>query len=160
MNIYLVRHGQSEKASANKPDEKRELTSDGIIELQNSAKLWKQYINKIDIILTSPLLRAIQTAEIVKSIFNLDAEIFKETALINGGLTKDLLNVVSAYGKEETVLVGHQPDIASHISRMIYHSEINLRIPPATIAKISFKSNLIIGEGKLEFLIPPANKKG
>lgn len=160
MNIYLIRHGQAEKSSERKPDEKRELTSDGRIEVKNSAELWKQYINKIDIILSSPLTRAIQTAEIIKGIFNLDFEILKETTLLNGGLTEDLLNVVNAYGKEDTVLVGHQPDMATHISRIIGYTEINLKIPPATIAKIFFRSNLIMGEGKLEFLIPPANKKG
>ena len=160
MNIYLIRHGKSEKPSEKKPGEKRELTSDGRIEVQKSANFWKQYINKIDIILSSPLTRAFQTAEIVKSVFNCNSEILKETTLLNGGQTEDLLNVVNAYGKEDTVLVGHQPDIAEHISRMIAYTETNLKIPPASITKISFKSNLLIGEGILEFLIPPVNKKG
>ena len=160
MNIYLIRHGQAEKSSEKKHDEERELTPDGIVEIKNSANFWKQYINKIDIILSSPFTRAIQTAEIVKSVFNFDSEILKENTLLNGGLTEDLLNAVAAYGKVNTVLVGHQPDMATHISRMIGYTEINLKIPPASIAKISFKSNLQIGEGILEFLIPPVNKKG
>jgi phosphohistidine phosphatase len=160
MNIYLIRHGKAENKSEIKPDEERELTEEGILEVEKAANLWKQHINKFDIILSSPLKRAIQTAEIIKNVFNVNAEILKETSLLNGGLTDDLLNVVTEFETEEIAMIGHQPDLANHISRIASLSEINIKLPPATIAKISFKDNPIIGEGILEFLIPPLIKKG
>jgi phosphohistidine phosphatase len=160
LNLYLIRHGEAEKSSEKKSDDARELTPLGIQTVEISSLFWKNLINKLDIIFSSPLKRAIQTAEIVKKSFKVEKEILIENSLLNGGLTEDILNVVSAYGNEDTALVGHQPDMAAHISRMIGHNEINLRIPPSTIAKISFNNKPMIGEGKLEFLIPPTNKKG
>jgi len=47
-----------------------------------------------------------------------------------------------------------------HINNLIGSNEINFRIQPATIAKIAFNGNTGFGKGKLEFLIPPFNKKG
>ena len=79
---------------------------------------------------------------------------------MNGGQTEDLLNLVSAFGIEEVAMTGHQPDIGIHISRMIGANELKIKIPPSTIAKISFKGSPAIGEGILEFLIPPIIKKG
>jgi len=160
MNIYLIRHGEAEKSSPDKSDEERELTFDGIQEVEKCSHLWKQHIYKLDLIFSSPLKRAIQTAEIIKKVFNVHNEVMKEASLLNDGSTTDILNVVSAYGAEEIAMVGHQPDLAHHICRMSGKTEINLKLPPATIAKISFKGRPVIGEGKLEFLIPPINKKG
>ena len=160
MNIYLIRHGQAEPTSEQKPHEERELTHQGIAILKASAEMWKNYLTVIDIILSSPLKRAMQTAEIIKEAFDVKINIMQEISLLNGGQTEDLLNLAGSLGLNELALIGHQPDIGIHISLMIGANEINSRIPPATIAKISFNSNPGIGKGKLEFLIPPVNKKG
>ena len=63
MNLYLVRHGE---AMGGHPDSKRVLTNQGISSLKNSIKLWKQYFNRADFIITSPLNRTKQTGEIIK----------------------------------------------------------------------------------------------
>lgn len=57
-------------------------------------------------------------------------------------------------------MVGHQPDIGNHLASMIGSNDANFIIPPAVIAKISFKEKPVIGKGVLEFLLPPVNKKG
>lgn len=160
MNIYLIRHAEAEKTSVLKTHEERELTLRGVEILKASAELWKNYLTDIDIIVSSPLKRAMQTAEIVKKIFEVKNDIVEEISLLNGGQTDDLLNLAGSLGLNELALIGHQPDIGIHISLMIGANEINSRIPPATIAKISFDSNPGIGKGRLEFLIPPVNKKG
>jgi phosphohistidine phosphatase len=160
MNIYLIRHGQAEPTSEQKPHEERELTHQGIAILKASAEMWKNYLTDIEIILSSPLKRAMQTAEIIKEVFDVKTNIIQEISLLNGGQTEDILNLAGSLGLNDLALIGHQPDIGIHISLMIGANEINSRIPPATIAKISFNSNPGIGKGKLEFLIPPVNKKG
>lgn len=160
MNIYFIRHGEAEPTSEQQPHEERELTQQGILILKASAEMWKNYLTDIDIILSSPLKRAMQTAEIIKEAFDVKTNIMQEISLLNGGQTEDLLNLAGSLGLNELALIGHQPDIGIHISLMIGANEINSRIPPATIAKISFNSNPGIGKGKLEFLIPPVNKKG
>ncbi|MGB5288480.1 MAG: phosphohistidine phosphatase SixA [Ignavibacteriaceae bacterium] len=160
MNVYLIRHGKAEQTSLEKPHEERELTEAGAKILQASAEFWKKYINELEIIFSSPLKRAMQTALIIKEVFKTKSEVLQEVSLLNGGQTEDLLNLVSAFGIEEVAMIGHQPDIGIHISRMIGANELKIKIPPSTIAKISFKGSPAIGEGILEFLIPPIIKKG
>jgi len=160
MNVYLIRHGEAEKPSLEKPHEERELTENGTKIVRASAEFWKKYIKEFDIIFSSPLKRALQTAYIIKEVFNSKSEILQEVSLLNGGQTEDLLNLVCAFGVEEVAMIGHQPDIGIHISRMTGANEGNIKIAPATISKISFKGSPVMGEGILEFLIPPIIKKG
>ena len=160
MNIYLIRHAEAEKTSVLKTHEERELTLRGVEILKASADVWKNYITGIDIILSSPLKRAMQTAEIIKQAFEVKNDVMQEISLLNGGLTEDLLNIAGSLGMDELVMIGHQPDIGIHISIMLGADELNCWIPPSNITKISFDGNPKIGKGKLEFLIPPVNKKG
>ena len=157
MNIYLIRHGEAEKASDDKPHELRELTARGVRLVETSTKLWKNYVTGFDLISSSPLKRAMQTALIIKEIFGLESDILEELSLLNGGLTEDLLNFAAAFGTENVAMIGHQPDLGAHIAKLTGQYEMNLKLPPATIAKISFQGSPIMGEGILEFLIPPIN---
>ena len=160
MNIYLIRHAEAESTSELKPHEERELTPRGIEILKASVEIWKHYFNEIDMILSSPLKRAMQTAEIIKEAFEVKIDVVEEISLLNGGLTEDLLNLAGSLGMDELAMIGHQPDIEIHISIMLGADELNCWIPTSAIAKISFDGNPKIGKGKLEFLIPPVNKKG
>lgn len=160
MNIYFIRHGEAEPTSDNKPHEERALTNEGIIILKNSAQLWKNFIDNIDIILSSPLKRAKQTAEIVKDVFATNTEVIVELSLLNGGQINDLLNLAAALDVDNIAMVGHQPDISQHIAAIIGIDDLKARISPGTIIKVSFNDKPKVGKGKLEFLIPPVNKKG
>jgi len=160
MNVYLIRHGEADPTSVKKPQEKRELTKNGENIVIASAELWKKYVSEFEILLSSPLKRAMQTAHIIKEVFNIKSDVLPEILLLNGGPTEDLLIFVSAFGVENVAMIGHQPDLGTHISRMTGGNGANIKIPPATISKISFKSSPVMGEGILEFLVPPLINKG
>jgi len=160
VNIYLIRHGEAEPHSKTQPHELRELTNDGIAALKDTAENWKNYTKSFDIILSSPLKRATQTAKLIHDVLEVEHEVVEEISLLNGGLTEDLLSIAEALGMNEIAMVGHQPDIGIHIASMTGSSNTNFKIPPAAIAKIHFKDKPRIGQGVLEFLIPPINKKG
>lgn len=160
MNVYLIRHGKAEQPSIEKPQDARELTLEGIQIVNASAEFWKKYVDGFEIIFSSPLKRAMQTANIIREVFKVNSKVLQADSLLNGGQTEDLLNLVSACELGEVAMIGHQPDMGIHISRMTGGKEENIKIPPATMAKISFNGSPIIGEGILEFLIPPLIKKG
>lgn len=160
MNIYLIRHGEAEPPSDNKPHEERILTANGIEILKTSLIFWKHYIDHFDIILTSPLKRAKQTAQIINNEFKAEFEVVEEICLLNGGMTDDLLSIARSLNLNEIAMVGHQPDIADHIAAMTGSKEAHYKIPAGTIVKINFKEKINVGKGVLEFLIPPQNKKG
>ena len=160
MNLYLIRHGEAEPTSEDKPHEERELTKEGIQVVKASAELWKYFISNFEIILSSPLKRAMQTANIIRDVLNVKPKVMEDISLLNGGMTEDLLTLADSLGMEDIAMIGHQPDLGIHISRMTGTAEINIKIPSAAIAKIFFKDKLMIGKGILELLIPPINKKG
>lgn len=160
MNIYLIRHGEAEQTTEYKPHELRRLTEYGIEIVRASSEFWKNFIQGIDIILSSPLIRAKQTADIIRDVLKVKHEVVEEISLLNGGLTGDLISIAEALGMNEIAMVGHQPDIGNHIGSMTCTGDSNFKIPPAAIAKIHFLKNPGIGKGILEFLLPPINKKG
>jgi len=160
MNIYLIRHAEAEQTSEGKPHEDRALTTHGIEILQTSMDLWKNFIPNIDIILSSPLKRAKQTATVINNFYNPQFEVVEEICLLNGGLTEDLISVARALNMNDIAMVGHQPDIGIHINAMIGSTTANIKMLPAAIVKIHFDDRPRIGNGICEFLLPPINKKG
>lgn len=160
MNIYLIRHGEAESTSKEKPHEERSLTTEGIEILKTSIGFWKNFVHKIDIILTSPLKRAKQTALIIQNIYEPEFDIIEEICLLNGGLTEDLVSIARSLNMEDIAMVGHQPDIGNHLAAMIGSGSANFRIPPASLAKISFREKPRIGNGVCEFFLPPLIKNG
>lgn len=160
MNLYLIRHGEAEPTLENKPHELRGLTQSGIKTTRASAEFWKNFIDGFEIVLTSPLKRAKQTAEIIHSIFNVKSEIAEEISLLNGGMTEDLISIAEFLDMKDIAMVGHQPDIGIHIAAMIGANDSNFRILPSSLAKIHFKENPGVAKGILEILLPPINKKG
>src|ERR1700722_13660041 len=69
MVVVLIRHGKAEiaatPASEGKPDELRELTRDGKKKMRRAARGLLEICPKLDLIATSPLRRAVQTADVL-----------------------------------------------------------------------------------------------
>lgn len=154
MNIYLIRHGDSEKSSVDKKDFDRELTPQGRSVTSNAALFWKKIIPAFDYIISSPYKRAVQTAEIIAGNFGLLNEIITDKKLSPGSSTEDLIEIARAYNCNNIALVGHQPDMSEHLSALISASGIKVEFKKSSIAKISFGSRVRMGRGTLEFLIP------
>jgi len=163
LNIYLIRHTIAEAATHLKRDRERELTEEGIKTLKESINNWKSKVEYFDIILSSPFKRAVRTAEIIADSYNYKDEILNENSLASGSTTFAIIQLAELFKKENIAFVGHQPDIGNQVSTFISDSEVNLKISPASIIKISFEGNPKIGKGVLKFLLPPVNlqtKKG
>ncbi len=135
MNLYLIRHSISENASLNKKDFERELTEEGKFVIKNAAEAWKKYIGKFDIILTSPLKRAVQTSEIVSSIMQINPNIIIENNLGTGSRTSDLIEILNLTEASDVAVIGHQPDLSIHIINLCGKGNFNLVIPSSNYCK-------------------------
>lgn len=158
MDIYFVRHGKAEPSSDTLTDEERILTQEGEKIVSQSVKKWSQFIESVDIIATSPLIRAVQTAEIIKSILKINSETLHHSSLKNGGQTGEILKLAEELSVKDLMLVGHQPDLSHHISNLVSRSGIEIKLKPAAIAKVRFDEKLKFKKGILEFLIPPVEE--
>jgi phosphohistidine phosphatase len=155
MNLYLVRHSIAENISIDKKDFDRELTEEGKFVINKSSDAWKSYINNIDAVLTSPLVRAVQTAEIISKNLQEESNILKDNLLGTGSRTADLIELLNTLDYKNIVVVGHQPDLSIHLNNFCGTGIFNIAFPPASIAKIEFVNSIKYGKGRLIYFIPP-----
>ena len=104
MRLLLVRHAE---AAPGDPDELRELTPDGKRAARELAERLAAEGLEADIVLTSPLLRARQTAEELGRA--LAAPVEPDERLAPGATADSIREAVAGRG-ESVVVVGHQPD--------------------------------------------------
>src|SRR5262245_41926926 len=112
MNVYLMRHGTA--VAADDPsvtvDNERPLTHKGIKRMRRAARGLRRLGIPFDGILTSPLLRARQTAEIVAAGLGLDAHLEEISVLAPESTVQQLLLGLTRYrDRDHLLLVGHEP---------------------------------------------------
>jgi phosphohistidine phosphatase len=151
--LYIVRHGDAEDGSG-KSDFDRELTAKGIEKLNVAVKGWKSIIDNIDLVISSPLIRAKQTAEIIGVEFTKDVPIQFDGRLGTGARPEDVIEVINAAEKESIAIVGHQPDLSYLLSFLISNSGATVDFGKGAIAGVSYKGKAKEGRGYLEFLVP------
>lgn len=155
MNLYLIRHSIAENISIDKKDFDRELTEEGKFVIKKTSEAWKNYIGNVDVVFTSPLKRAIQTAEIISSNLQEIPNLIKDNNLGTGSRTADLIDILNSLEYKNVVVVGHQPDLSQHINNFCGTGSFNLAFPPASLAKIEFENSIKYGRGRLIYFVPP-----
>jgi len=107
--IWLLRHGDAENGEG-KPDDARELTKKG----EHQAKLAGQALAKLgvklDACLTSPKVRALDTAKLACEALGIEPEVDDR---LKGG---DFDPLELAAGRGEVMLVGHEPDFSRAVA--------------------------------------------
>lgn|SRR5688572_224871 len=104
MQLYLVRHAKAERGE---PDDLRRLTPDGRAAARDLGRRLAAEGVAPDAVLSSPLLRARETAEEIARATG--AEVEPVDVLAPGATVEDVTRAVSGRG-ETVVVVGHQPD--------------------------------------------------
>jgi phosphohistidine phosphatase len=156
MELYLIRHGIAGDRADYTTDEERPLTNQGRQKTQKVAQRLYDIGVRFNLILTSPLVRAYQTAEILQKV-GLSPQIEKFPALAPAGDLQNCLDwwLKSGYNTEESclALVGHQPDLGNWAETLVWESSgeklvlkkagiLGLYLPPT--AKPIGKSQLFL----------------
>jgi phosphohistidine phosphatase len=123
MDIYFIRHGIAADPSEYDRDDDRPLTDKGREKTARIAQKIKQIGVKFDLILTSPLVRAKQTAQILLEV-GLTNLVEEFVPLSPDGNIQEFLHLWadSDYGNKEggIALVGHQPDLSNWAEQLIW----------------------------------------
>ncbi|MBN1342175.1 MAG: phosphohistidine phosphatase SixA [Phycisphaerae bacterium] len=113
MQLYFIRHAIAVDASprVTTPDGERALTEDGAKKMRRQARALEQMGVTFDLALTSPLLRAVQTAEIVCEVLGCADRMERCEVLAPGCELDEIVEVLRGHQSLESVaLVGHNPD--------------------------------------------------
>ena len=119
MEIYVLRHGIAvERGTPGyKKDNDRPLTKEGEEKMRQIAEAMLAMGLKFDLILSSPLVRAEQTAKIVAGEF--DEEVTFTDFLSPAGNTLELIREINDEKPQCVLLVGHEPDLSRLTSLLV-----------------------------------------
>jgi phosphohistidine phosphatase len=120
MHLLILRHAIAiRRGTGNFPNDDRPLTEDGIRKMERAARGIAVIAPAIHVILTSPLRRARQTADIVEAALDGSPKIIATEALLPGMDRETQLRALAKFSGNQTIMiVGHEPDLgllASHI---------------------------------------------
>ena len=151
MILYFLRHGKAgDPHSVN--DDLRELTSNGIRALRVAAPLWRRLNLRPDVVLSSPLARALQTAELL-------CEALGGTPVIDdrlrpGARWADFAQAMTEHPDARRVMfVGHEPDLSEAVGLLTGARAVRLR--KGGLACLEFPGIPEAGAGELAWLLDP-----
>jgi phosphohistidine phosphatase len=154
--LFLIRHGIAEERGDAWPDDaKRPLSEDGIERFQRSARGLARLDIWIDVVLTSPLVRARQTADIVASAFDPRPSIITIESLAPGGSYASLLTDLEKHGRKTRIaLVGHEPGIGELGARLI-GSRHSFEFKKGAVCRIDVDEIPPVSPGDLRWFLTP-----
>lgn len=161
MKLLLIRHAKAEDAPllglfARNKDAARRLTDEGRKQMRKAAKGLCEITPQIDLLATSPLVRARETAEIVAEIFDCDNPI-EVPALASGTTPEAVMEWLSAQEVEGMIaLVGHEPDLSRLVGWFLTGSAVSIvDFKKGAACLLGFDGAPAKGKGRLEWLVPP-----
>lgn len=138
MKLYLLRHAE---AADGMPDAERPLTAKGIAQSRAIGEFLAERGVKFDAAFTSPLVRAVETAELVLEELQGKKKglpLHKTNHLLNECSTREF----EAWLKELTrwdkvLLVGHNPSLSLHLARLLQvTSPVAVTLPKGALAVV------------------------
>jgi phosphohistidine phosphatase len=151
MNLYFLRHGiAAERPPDGSDSPERPLTDEGIARMQLAARGMRRLGVDVDTLLTSPLLRARQTASIVAERLDVTPEVTE--LLAPGAPWRALLNELEQRGARRVMLVGHEPDLSLTISALTGGGLLQLKKGGMALVELPPDSE---SDGVLHWLMTP-----
>ncbi|RNC71405.1 MAG: protein phosphatase [Desulfuromonadales bacterium] len=124
MRLYVIRHAQAIERSPRVREEDRWLTPAGREEFRRTAGLLAKRGIVPDWIVTSPLVRAVQTADIFAEAIGFQGELMVAPELGPGFGTEGLQRVITACGMPRRLaVVGHEPDLGELVASLLGSNE-------------------------------------
>lgn len=157
LEIYLVRHAVAAERGPKYPDDRlRPLTPEGVRRFRESVKGLDKFGVELDIVLTSPLLRARDTATLLASALKPKPSIEQIEALAPGGRHAAVIEAIKTNAKRRRriALVGHEPDLGEFAARLL-GARGGVEFKKGAICLIDVDSATPGGPGTLRWFLPP-----
>jgi phosphohistidine phosphatase len=159
MNVYLLRHGIAASAEQATPERDRPLTDKGAKRMRREARGIIRLGVAFDVILTSPLPRAQQTADIVAEAMGLKDHLSPLEALQPNSSAEDLLSSLNDYENcENLLLVGHEPLLSSFAALIVTGKKsaaLSIELKKGGLCRIEVDTLSQLNPGTLQWLLAP-----
>jgi len=156
LELYLIRHGVAAERGEEYPDDsKRPLTSGGISRLRKEAKALEELGVGFDHIITSPLTRTRQTADVFAESLKSKPSLSHSDALAPAGTSAAVIQELAKHMRKGRIaLVGHEPNIGELAARLI-GARLPLEFKKGGICRIDFEVFPPKGMGQLRWFVTP-----
>jgi phosphohistidine phosphatase len=156
VTLYLVRHAIAAERGERWPDDtKRPLTSDGISRMRKIVKGLRELDVTASVVYTSPLVRAVQTAEIVVGGLKPEPELRQLPVLAPGGSPAKVAEALAAHkAPAGIVLVGHEPDMGE-LAAWLISAKAPLPFKKGGACRIDFAGPVAARTGQLVWFATP-----
>src|SRR5262249_55485926 len=151
------RHAEAaSRSDPNYADEDRPLTDEGRDQAKQLAKALVARGVQFNAVISSPLIRARQTAEeMLQNMPGPLAELEFCRHLAPGGTARKLLRFVIGTSSESVALIGHEPDLSSFAGRMIGCRKAQIDLAKAGVVLVRFDGAPEKSQGVLAWLLTP-----
>lgn len=156
LELYLIRHGiAAERGSEYPDDSKRPLTSAGIARLRKEAKALAELDVDFDLIISSPLVRTKQTAEVFAQAMPSRPSVTLSDSLAPAGTPASVFQELAKHMRKARIaLVGHEPNIGELAARLI-GARTPIEFKKGATCRIDFEVFPPKGTGQLRWFIAP-----
>jgi phosphohistidine phosphatase len=162
MDVYIIRHGVAADLDSEISDESyKYLTIHGRNHCRIVAQRLKDMKVNFDIILSSPLVRSVQTAELFASTLKYEDEIKTAIELVGGNTFTRFQQLLNRYSHKNSIAVfGHAPDVHLFAMNMIKDNpvkDLQLNFKNASVCRINYDP--ASGNGKFIWYLNSENMK-
>ena len=157
MDLYLIRHAEAvSRDDPNYAEDERPLTETGREQARAVAKALVARGIQFDAVISSPLVRARQTAEeMLQNMTGPLAELEFCNHLAPGGKQRKLTRYLLGSNVDSVALIGHEPDLSEFIGRLIGSRKAQISMAKAGVAFVKCDGVADKGRGTLEWLLTP-----
>jgi len=157
MDLFIIRHAwAAERDDSAYPDDSlRPLTDEG---RKRFARMVEALVPRglaPQLIITSPMLRCVQTAEVLTAALGENTKLVQRKELLPGGDPKHLLAATEkhAFGLDQVAWVGHAPDVGCLAAALIGMDDGWMELKKGAIAALRFTGSPEFDRGELQWLV-------
>lgn len=165
LELYLVRHAVAALRGPDYPDDaERPLTPEGVDRWRRSAAGLREIGVAVDVVLTSPLVRAQETAEILAATLKPKPRLTVAEALAPGRKPAEALALIAKYaaaprGASRLALVGHEPDLGELAARLLGAKGV-IEFKKGAVCRLDVDRAMPAGPATLRWFLPPRVLRG
>lgn len=154
MELYILRHGIAANAEPGQPDAARELTDEGREKVAAVARMARKAGVKPSLILTSPYIRAVQTAKVAADELGYSGHLLKTEALVPFATPKGVWEELRDHAGEGAVLLsGHEPLLSQLVGYLLNAASLQVEMKKATLVRIDLSGHGATPRGALRWMI-------
>ena len=154
MEVYLLRHGIAVDGNVTTSDADRALTAEGKRKLRQVLQLLGEADVRPSLILTSPLRRTVETAEIARHVLKSHDPVCRSKALAPGVPVEQVWEEIRAHRDAESLLlVGHNPQFAGLAGYLLGARDLRVDFKKGAILRVDFETFTAKPHGTLRWYL-------